>query len=146
MRYLGIAGVFLIPLGYYHVLFSLIGMVCLGIAMKDLLDRAGHGDYYIKYLIGLAPAIVGGYWLRGILGEEEIGLLYLTLFTVLVVGGIYLQSVGYAKVSEHFKSDELALGGYLLTVGSALALFYVGLPIMALAVLLMAYGFYRIDV
>ncbi len=141
-RILAFLGSVLLPLGGLYFPFALVGGVLLTLGVKSFLeDRQG---LFKPFALGVALAILGGYWAKGVLDEEGLRLLKMLPTAVVSTVGLYLQFLSYEYISRRFGVDNLFLGGVMLVIGSSTFWFYVGFIPLVVGTVLIAYSFWRL--
>ncbi len=140
--YLAFIGSVLLPLGGVYFPLTLLGAVFFFFGVSGFVGQ--DRKLSKTFLVGLALAIMGGYWAKRVLDEEGLNLIYMLPTALVSTVGLYLQYLAYQRIGDEFNMQSLNLGGIFLVIGSATFWLYVGFLPLTVGTILIAYSFWRL--
>ncbi|GAB6073573.1 DUF996 domain-containing protein [Nautilia lithotrophica] len=158
----GIAGAAFLSLSFIpsiSILFTIMGLICLGLGLS-LLDESKSFNYFlIASIITFISSMLFYFKIVAVMTSIVIGLFsnnpvvpigfsifiyFLVYYVLQIVGAMYFKNSFYV-LGEKYNNKYLKTGGNFLIAGAVLNIFFIGLFLWVVGWLLIFLGFFTLE-
>ncbi|WP_456479853.1 DUF996 domain-containing protein [Nautilia sp.] len=141
------------------VLFTIMGLICLGIGISLLSENKPFNYFLTASIITFISSVLFYFKIVAVMTSVIIGLfsnnpvvpiglsilVYLLIYYVLQIAGAVYFKKSFYVLGEEYNNKYLKTGGNFLIVGAVLSMFFIGLLLWAMGWLLILLGFFTLE-